>query len=414
MAFARGLGTVMRTGERRASGWSARSCRTGTSACCPSGRRRPRARARRLRARRAGRRGALVAALAAALRRRPRRARPERDPGRPRLHGRRGDARPDSPIRPGPTSGRRSRPSSPPTPALGQRGAPRGQPRGRPAPRRRGLGRRAAGALRRGGAPGRGLPGGERRLGRGRAASGRVRGAGRQRAAAPPAHGGRGLVLLIACVNVAGLALARAGARSRELAIRTALGGGRAALLRVLAAEPSCSALAAGARARRWRSSWSRWIRVAGRDLLPRADEVTVDPRALLVAAGRSRSLVVVASGSCRRSARRARSTAALREGAGAGRGPARRRLRAALVVGEIALALVLLTGAGLLLRSLERLQRVPDRIRRRPAGRRADRAAIAPVRRARTRAPALPRRRGGGGAGARRRVGRAHQLRSR
>jgi putative ABC transport system permease protein len=49
----------------------------------------------------------------------------------------------------------------------------------------------------------------------------------------------------------------------------------------------------------------------------------------------------------------------ALREGAGGGRGPSRRRLRAALVVGEIALALVLLTGAGLLIRSLERLQRV-------------------------------------------------------
>jgi putative ABC transport system permease protein len=167
------------------------------------------------------------------------------------------------------------------------------------------------------------------------------------------------LVLLIACVNVAGLALARAGARSRELAIRMALGGGRAALLRVLAAESVLLGAAAAVAGLGLAVFLVGWIRVAGRDLLPRADEVTVDPLALLVAAVLA-ILVVVGLGLLPALRRSGPLTAALREGVGASRGPARRRLRAALVVGEIALALVLLTGAGLLLRSLERLQRVP------------------------------------------------------
>jgi putative ABC transport system permease protein len=165
-------------------------------------------------------------------------------------------------------------------------------------------------------------------------------------------------VLLIACVNVAALALARAGARSRELAIRTALGGGRGALLRLLAAECVVLGLAAGALGLGAALLLMGWLRVGGQDLLPRAGELAVDPWAMVAAVALSLALVV---GLGLLPALRS-STAlsgALRDGVGAGRGPARRRLRASLVVGEIALALVLLTGAGLLMRSLERLQRV-------------------------------------------------------
>ncbi|MFL5493770.1 MAG: ADOP family duplicated permease, partial [Gemmatimonadales bacterium] len=165
-------------------------------------------------------------------------------------------------------------------------------------------------------------------------------------------------VLLIACVNVAALALARAGARSRELAIRMALGGGRGVLLRLLAAECVVLGLAAGALGLGAALLLVGWLRVGGQDLLPRAGELSVDPWAMVAAVLLALALVVGlgllpalrSSGAL---------SGALREGAGASRGPVRRRLRASLVVGEIALALVLLTGAGLLVRSLERLQRV-------------------------------------------------------
>ena len=165
-------------------------------------------------------------------------------------------------------------------------------------------------------------------------------------------------VLLIACVNVAALALARAGARSRELAIRTALGGGRAELLRLLAAESVVLGAAAGAIGLLIAGFAVSWLRVGGRDLLPRAAEVAVDPWAMAAAVVLSIALVVVLG--LLPAFRSGPLTVALREGKGAGAGPARRRIRALLVVGEIALALVLLTGAGLLVRSLERLQQVP------------------------------------------------------
>ncbi len=165
-------------------------------------------------------------------------------------------------------------------------------------------------------------------------------------------------VLLIACVNVAALALARAGARGRELAIRTALGGGRGALLRLLAAECVVLGVAAGALGLGAAVLLVGWLRVAAADLLPRAGELAVDPWAMAAAVVLAIALVVVL-GLLPALRGSASLTAALREGAGSGRGPARRRLRGALVVGEIALALVLLTGAGLLIRSLERLERV-------------------------------------------------------
>ena len=165
-------------------------------------------------------------------------------------------------------------------------------------------------------------------------------------------------VLLIACVNVAALTLARAGARSRELAIRRALGGGRGTLLRLLAAECVVLGLAAGALGLVAAVLLVGWLRVGGRDLLPRAAELAVDPWAMAAAVTLSVALVVVMG--VVPALRSPSLFAALREGSAGAAGPVRRRLRSALVVGEIALALVLATGAGLLVRSLVRLQQVP------------------------------------------------------
>jgi predicted permease len=166
-------------------------------------------------------------------------------------------------------------------------------------------------------------------------------------------------VLLIACVNVAALALARAGARSRELAVRAALGGGRGALVRLLAAECIVLGAAAGAVGLGLAALVVHWIRVAGRDQLPRAEEVGLEPGVLAAAVCLS-MVIVVGLGILPAMRRSGPLTAALRDGARAGAGTGRRRLRAGLVVGELALALVLLTGTGLLLRSLVRLLEVP------------------------------------------------------
>jgi putative ABC transport system permease protein len=167
------------------------------------------------------------------------------------------------------------------------------------------------------------------------------------------------LVLLIASVNIANLSLARATVRGRELAVRTALGAGRGALLRLLATE---SALLGGAGAGLGLLG-AYWcvtvIRSAGQEVLPRAAEISLDWRLVLVAAAVAVLLVVLLGVLPVVLRATADLGAELREGRGAGVAPVRRRMRAGLVVAEFAIALVLLVGSGLLVRSLLRLQRV-------------------------------------------------------
>ena len=167
------------------------------------------------------------------------------------------------------------------------------------------------------------------------------------------------LVLLIACVNIANLSLARATVRSRELTIRTALGAGRSALLRLLVAESlvlGAAATSLGLLGAFW---FVGWIKSAAGAMLPRADTIAVD--GLMVAGTAVLSMaIVVLFGLIPALGAPGRGLAvALRTGSGAGSGRARQRVRAALVVAEFALALVLLVGAGLLIRSLQLLQQV-------------------------------------------------------
>lgn len=165
--------------------------------------------------------------------------------------------------------------------------------------------------------------------------------------------------LLIGCANVASLLLARAMARERELAIRAALGAGRARLMRLLLTESLILFLAGGAFGLlvAW---WSvEAFGSLGVTSLPRGFAIQLDPTVfgftLLCSL-----LTGLAFGALPAwSASRGDAAAALKE-AGT-RGSAGKRttfLRAALVVGEIALAVMLLSTAGLLVRSFERLQK--------------------------------------------------------
>lgn len=169
-----------------------------------------------------------------------------------------------------------------------------------------------------------------------------------------------GFVLLIACVNLANLLLSRSAARRREIGIRNALGAGRGRLTRQLLTESVLlsSLGAAVGLAIAW--AGTRLLVNLTPDILPRATEIGLDARVLAFTAAIAVLTGILFGLVPAIQMARTDLNSALREGGrGNSMGFRRNSLRSVLVVGEVALALVLLSGAGLLMRSFYRLEGV-------------------------------------------------------
>jgi putative ABC transport system permease protein len=171
--------------------------------------------------------------------------------------------------------------------------------------------------------------------------------------------GAVGFVLLIACANVANLLLARGAARQKEIAIRAAMGASRSRVLRQMLTESillSAIGGVAGLVLSIWLTDLLRSMLPAG---APRIEQVGIDYRVLAFALGVSALTGILFGIVPALQASKLDVTSALKEGGRSGEGHRRTSARSLLLIGEVALSLMLLVGAGLLIKSFLRLQEV-------------------------------------------------------
>jgi len=170
--------------------------------------------------------------------------------------------------------------------------------------------------------------------------------------------GAVGFVLLIACANVANLLLARSTGRTREFAIRSALGAGRARVIRQLLTESVLLAIAGGGLGLAIAYSGTKAVLKTLPQALPRAHEIGLDLRVVLFTLGISLVVGMLFGLAPALKLSRGSVSETLKEG-GRGSSGARHKTQSTFVAIELALALVLLVGAGLMIRSLTALWNV-------------------------------------------------------
>jgi predicted permease len=168
-----------------------------------------------------------------------------------------------------------------------------------------------------------------------------------------------GLVLLIACANVSSLLISRALGRQREMALRTALGATRAGLVRQLLTESVILALAGGVLGAALSAWGTRVLAAMAQDSLPLASEIRADGVVLAFTAGISVLAGILFGMAPALQVSRPDVNSVLRsEGRGATAGRRHNLFRSLLVVSQVALSMILLVGAGLLLRNFAQLRR--------------------------------------------------------